>query len=268
MNAAGAAAATPLRGALQQTLVHRLPCPQAPGPPFPAQDPKSISMHNRLLWVKNLLVSRLYNPSLNIATLVDRAAAVEAHPTVGPALRAANIRVVSMDNYTQPGSRAAQLMADGPSFFQRCCEAQLPPPLLLLPAGNCGARPPQATIQPHTEGVFSNRPCPLAPAPLPLRPSPLPACRLQVQAKRSMRPARRLPGRGSAGRPHQLAGAVLPVGRPGRRRRRGLHAHHGRRCGVGAGPGSAAGAPHAGDPHPDVCRVVVPGGVLEAAGAG
>ena len=88
--------------------------------PFLAQDPKSIKMHNRLMWVKNLLVSRVYNPTLNIAALVDKAAAVEAHPTAGPALRAANIRVLSMDQYTQPGSRAAQLVADGPSFFQRC----------------------------------------------------------------------------------------------------------------------------------------------------
>ena len=73
----------------------------------------------QLWWVNNLLVSRLYNPDLRIATLVDRAAAVEAHPTVGPALRAANIRVVPMDNYTQPGSRTAQMTADGPGFYQR-----------------------------------------------------------------------------------------------------------------------------------------------------
>ena len=59
------------------------------------QDTNSITMNTyesggRLWWVDHLLVSRLYNPDLSIATLVDKAAAVEAHPTVGPALRRAD----------------------------------------------------------------------------------------------------------------------------------------------------------------------------------
>ena len=126
------------------------------------QDPNSVTLNWDIWWLRNLLVSRLYNPQLSIAAIVDTAAAVEAHPTTGPTLRAANIRIAPMDAYTQPGSRTAQLMANGPGFFQCFFAAYMPDHhCATKPASCAGPRGGSAKSSACSPGFAFNRTWPM-----------------------------------------------------------------------------------------------------------